>query len=147
MELHRAIARVTGIGISLPWASRAGWVTKSELDVWTWRTWNDLPGVQSTAYAGFALCVPVAAEKACDLMDSLARVVRKGSRHPMRQGGRHTAEDLACPAAQRFPGAARAGGNAVVGVLWRRAARPGAVWPLLEQGTLPAQMRDETCRG
>jgi len=56
------MARVAGVGISLPGASRAGWVRKSELDVWTWRSWKDLFGVQSTAYAGFALDVPGAAD-------------------------------------------------------------------------------------
>ena len=77
--MHDALARVAGIGISLPWASSAGWVTKSEFDVWTWRSWKVLFGVQSTAYAGFASGATV--EAASDLMDSLGVQGEKGHAH------------------------------------------------------------------
>lgn len=63
---HDAMAHVAGAGMSLPWESRSlGCVTKSEFDVWTWRRWKVLLGVQSTAYAGRSLLA------ALDLIESL----------------------------------------------------------------------------
>jgi hypothetical protein len=94
VAVHSAMARVAGVGISLPWASRAGWVTKSELDVWTWRSWKVLFGVQSTAYAGFAFDVPEAADGTWDLMQSLAYMMRRVCAWK-RQVGAPTAEGWA----------------------------------------------------
>ena len=127
--MHDAIARVAGIGISLPWASSADCVTKTEFDVWTWRSWKVLFGVQSTAYAGFAFG-PEAAEGACDLMDSLAVQGEKGSTEK-RHGSVPTMEDSTRLSAQQSLAGAQGGGNAAGRGRWRRARRPHlAVWPL-----------------
>jgi len=74
VAVHVAITTRPGRGISLPWGSETGCVTKTELEVWTWRNWKVLFEVQSTAYAGLELGVPDGVDTACDFMDSLCRL-------------------------------------------------------------------------
>ena len=92
------MAHVAGTAMSLPWESRYwGWVTKSEFDVWTWRRWKVLLGVQSTAYAGLLGAAVV------DLIESLcAPEIRKGSTHQRDESWERTAGNLGRRAAQRY---------------------------------------------
>ena len=74
VAVHVAIAARPGRGISSPWGSETGCVTKTELEVWTWRNWKVVFGVQSTAYAGLQPGVLDGMDTAWDFMDSLCRL-------------------------------------------------------------------------